>query len=308
MWRNGRGSTKPGLGILSIRERRPVTSIVVTHDRVEALALGDRLAVLAEGRIRQVGPVHEVFSSVLPEPDHLVAERLARFGAVRRLTGFAREAKEAAQGAALLADGLAGGTYSDLVASLRLREADLPEGEPLLLEAKQGGTSLRIASKPSAAWRAVMFGRTPRVQWEAPWNGGRGHYGSVFSVLVAGGGFKGGHVVGSSTAKGEQVKDLDQGFVRVLHSLSFIDDPTRLLRGVRFEQRFGFNIEIRTLQLMDEARQAPTFEMMRRIRGLADALPVAGRPNADRAGVIAADHLRRIVAEGCFQCDITKRI
>lgn len=48
--------------------------------------------------------------------------------------------------------------------------------------------------------------------------------------------------------------DLRHGWVRVLHSLSFIDDPTRLLRAVRFEQRFGFHIEKRTLELMGEAR------------------------------------------------------
>jgi hypothetical protein len=56
-------------------------------------------------------------------------------------------------------------------------------------------------------WWSGEFGRTPRVQWEAPWNGGRGHWGSVFSAVVAGGGFKGGHVVGASDAKGELVKD-----------------------------------------------------------------------------------------------------
>lgn len=36
--------------------------VLVTHDRVEALALGDRVAVMAEGRIRQVGVIHETFS------------------------------------------------------------------------------------------------------------------------------------------------------------------------------------------------------------------------------------------------------
>jgi len=56
-------------------------------------------------------------------------------------------------------------------------------------------------------WRSGEFGRTPKVQWEPPWSGGRGHYGNVFSAVVAGGGFKGGRVVGSSDAKGEQVKD-----------------------------------------------------------------------------------------------------
>ena len=39
-----------------------VPSVVVTHDRVDALTLGDRMAVLSGGYIRQVGPVHEVFS------------------------------------------------------------------------------------------------------------------------------------------------------------------------------------------------------------------------------------------------------
>jgi tRNA nucleotidyltransferase/poly(A) polymerase len=48
--------------------------------------------------------------------------------------------------------------------------------------------------------------------------------------------------------------DLQKKQVKVLHSLSFIDDPTRLLRAARFEQRFHFNIEARTLQLMAEAQ------------------------------------------------------
>ena len=56
-------------------------------------------------------------------------------------------------------------------------------------------------------WWGGEFGRTPRVLWEAPWNGGRGHHGKVFSSLVAGGGFKGGHVIGASDAKGDEVKD-----------------------------------------------------------------------------------------------------
>jgi hypothetical protein len=56
-------------------------------------------------------------------------------------------------------------------------------------------------------WCCGEFGRTPKVLWEAPWNGGRSHYGACFSALVAGGGFKGGHVVGASDAKAEQVSE-----------------------------------------------------------------------------------------------------
>ncbi len=49
------------------------------------------------------------------------------------------------------------------------------------------------------------------------------------------------------------LNDLRQGLVRCLHSLSFVEDPTRMLRAVRFEQRFDFQIEERTLQLLREA-------------------------------------------------------
>lgn len=42
--------------------RYGIPTLLVTHDRVEALTLGDRMLVIAGGRIRQAGPVHEVFS------------------------------------------------------------------------------------------------------------------------------------------------------------------------------------------------------------------------------------------------------
>lgn len=47
------------------------------------------------------------------------------------------------------------------------------------------------------------FGRTPKIDPKPPWDGGRHHYGPVTPVVVAGGGFKGGIVVGQSDAKGE---------------------------------------------------------------------------------------------------------
>jgi len=51
------------------------------------------------------------------------------------------------------------------------------------------------------------FGRSPKVLWEAPWNGGRAHYGKTFSYLVAGGGFHGGKVVGKTSKTGETVEE-----------------------------------------------------------------------------------------------------
>ncbi len=47
--------------------------------------------------------------------------------------------------------------------------------------------------------------------------------------------------------------DLQAGILRVLHSLSFVDDPTRILRAFRFENRLGFSIEARTAELITAA-------------------------------------------------------
>ncbi len=47
--------------------------------------------------------------------------------------------------------------------------------------------------------------------------------------------------------------DLSQRLVRVLHSVSFIEDPTRMFRAVRFEQRLGFRLEEKTEALLHEA-------------------------------------------------------
>jgi tRNA nucleotidyltransferase (CCA-adding enzyme) len=56
--------------------------------------------------------------------------------------------------------------------------------------------------------------------------------------------------------------DLRSQVVKVLHSLSFVDDPTRILRAVRYEQRYGFKLDGRTRDLMLEAK-----ELLKRVSG-----------------------------------------
>ncbi len=58
--------------------------------------------------------------------------------------------------------------------------------------------------------------------------------------------------------------DLADGIIRVLHNLSFIEDPTRILRAVRFEARLDFRMEERTEEL---ARHAIELEMLSRVSG-----------------------------------------
>ena len=49
-------------------------------------------------------------------------------------------------------------------------------------------------------------------------------------------------------------KDLRMKTIRILHDSSFIDDPTRIIRAVRFEQRFRFRIEPHTMRLLKQAK------------------------------------------------------
>lgn len=49
--------------------------------------------------------------------------------------------------------------------------------------------------------------------------------------------------------------DLKDKKIRILHDSSFIDDPTRMLRAVRFEQRYGFALERKTCRLFNEAKK-----------------------------------------------------
>jgi len=48
-------------------------------------------------------------------------------------------------------------------------------------------------------------------------------------------------------------KDIKERIIRVLHNLSFVEDPTRVFRAIRFEQRFGFTIGKLTSGLIDNA-------------------------------------------------------
>ncbi len=56
--------------------------------------------------------------------------------------------------------------------------------------------------------------------------------------------------------------DIRKKLVRVLHDRSFIDDPTRVFRAVRFEKRFGFRIDDITGKLIRDAVSAGFIERL----------------------------------------------
>ena len=93
--------------------------------------------------------------------------------------------------------------HKDIFPIMRRKLPELDKGMATLFE----DLSQRGLLDSTIVWCCGEFGRTPKVDWGAPWNGGRGHHGRVFSAVVGGGGFKGGQVIGSSDAKAEAVKN-----------------------------------------------------------------------------------------------------
>ncbi|HEX2217383.1 MAG TPA: sn-glycerol-3-phosphate ABC transporter ATP-binding protein UgpC [Gemmatimonadales bacterium] len=97
--------------LAKLHQRLGTTIVHVTHDQVEAMTLGDRIAVLDAGRVQQVGPPLEVYEQPAnlfvagflgTPPMNLLAARLSDGGAVLAGDGFrlpvpARHAAEAAR-------------------------------------------------------------------------------------------------------------------------------------------------------------------------------------------------------------------
>ena len=94
-------------------------------------------------------------------------------------------------------------THKNHFQSMRTQLPELDKGMASLLQ----DLADRGLLDSTIVWWSGEFGRTPKIQWEAPYNGGRGHYGNAFSALLAGGGFQGGRVVGSTDARGETVQE-----------------------------------------------------------------------------------------------------
>jgi hypothetical protein len=86
---------------------------------------------------------------------------------------------------------------------MKVRMPEFDKGLSTLLE----DLSDRGLLDSTIVWCGGEFGRGPKIQWEAPWNGGRSHHGKCFSHVIAGGGFRGGQVIGASDEKGIDVAE-----------------------------------------------------------------------------------------------------
>lgn len=60
--------------------------------------------------------------------------------------------------------------------------------------------------------------------------------------------------------------DLQNRSIRILHDYSFVDDPTRMFRAIKYEQRYGFSIEPHTEELLEKAVMDDSLKMISRQR------------------------------------------
>jgi tRNA nucleotidyltransferase (CCA-adding enzyme) len=88
--------------------------------------------------------------------------------------------------------------------------------------------------------------------------------------------------------------DLAEGVIRVLHNRSFRDDPTRLFRAIRLEQRFGFILHRHTLRLLQRAVDKRWIELLsgarlwRELRLMLEGeSPVACLRRLDELGILS---------------------
>jgi hypothetical protein len=109
-------------------------------------------------------------------------------------------------------------------------------------------------------WTGGEFGRTPKVMWEEPWNGGRGHWGQAFSTLVAGGGFKGGHVIGKTDARGEEVTEHPVTPVELIGSMY---ESLGIAADAKLPHPEGSDVRVMPVVVADTKRRNALAEIMK---------------------------------------------
>lgn len=92
-------------------------------------------------------------------------------------------------------------------------------------------------------------------------------------------------------------RDIKERVIRVLHNLAFVEDPTRILRAVRFSSRFGFTIAKHTVTLMKGALRMRIFDKVEGKRILNELIhilheknPVSSLNSMATLGILQAVH------------------
>ncbi len=196
-----------------------------------------------------------------PEPEASIAAELARLERLAPAFEAVAAAGEPFEGVYLV-----GGTVRDILLGEESFDVDLAvEGDAIALArtmAKELGGRVRAHAKFGTA--VVLYGDGQRIDvvtsrtefYDAPAALPAVEHATIredlfrrdFTINAMAASLKGddfGRLVDPFGGR----RDLELGLIRVLHNLSFVDDPTRIFRGIRYENRYGFRMDATTLRL-----------------------------------------------------------
>jgi tRNA nucleotidyltransferase (CCA-adding enzyme) len=196
-----------------------------------------------------------------PEPAESVAEELTRLDRLQPVFEAVAAASEQVDGVYLV-----GGTVRDILLGERSFDVDVAvEGDAIALaRALAGALGGRVRAHAKFGTAVVLYGESERVDvvtartefYDAPAALPTVEHATIredlfrrdftinaMAVSLRGADF--GRLVDPFGGR----RDLAAGRVRVLHNLSFIDDPTRIFRAIRYENRYGFRMDEHTARL-----------------------------------------------------------
>jgi tRNA nucleotidyltransferase (CCA-adding enzyme) len=229
-----------GVGRVAVVRDERVVGVVTRTDLLRALGTGAEEAVAAEAtiagelrRLEELGPVFDAFASVA----------------------------EVSEGVYLV-----GGTVRDILLGERSFDVDVAvEGDAVAVaEALARALDGRLRAHRRFGTAVVLYGEGKRIDvvtartefYDAPAALPTVEHATIREDL-----FRRDFTINAMAAslKSEDFgrlvdpfggrRDLERRTIRVLHNLSFIDDPTRIFRAIRYETRLGFRMSARTERL-----------------------------------------------------------
>src|SRR5438874_5214995 len=234
----------------------------------EARRLGvDRVAVLRNGRLVGVvtrGDVLEALgepAAAVKRPGASLAAELTKLERLAPVFEAVAAVSEAYEGVYLV-----GGTVRDILLGERSFDVDIAvEGDAIALaQALADALGGRVRAHEKFGTAVVVYGDGERVDvvtartefYDAPGALPAVEHASIredlfrrdFTINAMAVSLKGsdyGRLVDPFGGR----SDLEEKRIRVLHNLSFIDDPTRIFRAIRYENRYGFRMDEHTLRL-----------------------------------------------------------
>jgi tRNA nucleotidyltransferase (CCA-adding enzyme) len=260
-------SHAPVKGIMSSRvaacdEETPLSELQ------RLLAAGnDRIAVLHEGKLAGVVTRSDVLralgerAAAARRPTVSLLEELGRLERLEQVFEAVTALSEAYEGVYLV-----GGTVRDILLAERSFDVDIAvEGDAIALaQALADALGGRVRAHEKFGTAVVVYGDGERVDvvtartefYDAPAALPSVEHASIredlfrrdFTINAMAVSLKGDDYGRLVDPFGGRV-DLEEKRIRVLHNLSFIDDPTRIFRAIRYENRYGFRMDEHTLGL-----------------------------------------------------------